>query len=131
MVERFLIAPRALAGYVRFPRGHERLQGWSTAVCLFAFKLYMVAATVLITSFCSFCPCGLWASLRHHDFFSSSSSWSVLPSLTQFPPGRHVGNFAAFCACFTIGKSVSSSSSAQVLGACTRFVWAAQLWRIS
>ena len=49
----------------------------------------------------------------------------MLSSLTQFPPGRYVGNFAAFCAYFTIGKSVSSSSSApgclvRVHGLCGR-----------
>ena len=100
-----------------FPRGYDhgqRLQGWSTAICLFAFKLYMVAATQLITSFCFFFlplrAVGVAASSR---FFGSASSWRVLSSQTQFPPGRYVRNFAAFGAYFTIGKSVSSSSSVQ------------------
>ena len=75
-----------------------------------------------------FCPCGLWASLRHHDFFGSSSSWSVLSSQTQFPLGRHVRNFAAICIYLTIGESVSSFFSVKRAW-CES--WAAQLWRTS
>ena len=90
----------------------QRLQGWSAAV-LICLQAVHGCRTRLIASFLFCCPCGLWASLRHHDFFGSSSSCNVLSSQTQFPPGRQVRNFAAFYSYFTIGKSVSSSSSAQ------------------
>ena len=92
------------------------------------FKLYMVAATQLIASFFFFSPLRAVGVAAPSRFFGPSSSWSVLSSQTQFPPGRFVRNFAAFCAYFTIGKfRVFLLSSAGVLGACTRFLWAAQL----
>ena len=106
---------RALAVYVRLPRGYDhgqRLQDWSTAVffCLQAVHGCRYSAHHKFLFFFALARCGRHCAITIFQFFVLLEC--ALESDTV-PTGRCVGNFAAFCAYFTIGESVSSSSSAQ------------------